>query len=48
MSDYVRVNKFDLIRTLRHYEKTHVVYYRDHNNDLVFVEGLIADQEPTI
>lgn len=39
LSDYVKINKADLIRTLRLYEKTHVAYYRTEDNEIRFVEA---------
>lgn len=39
MSDYVRVNKGDLLSALRHYEIGWVEYYRDPDGTLRFVAG---------
>lgn len=41
MSDFVKINKADLIATLRHYEKTHVTWCRDHAGDLLYIEAHI-------
>ncbi len=40
MSDYVRVNKADLRRVLKHYGITEVEYYRDGDGAMVFVHGV--------